>query len=83
MSSARPPEGTPVNEQAGDKPAQRPSSFWRTVRAVAWSFIGVRRGSEFQQDIARISPYQVIAVGIAGALVFVGSLMMLVRWVVA
>ena len=60
-----------------------PATFlWRSVRAVAWSFIGIRKASESQYDIAQIHPLQVIAVGIAGALTLVGALVLLVPWVV-
>jgi hypothetical protein len=58
-------------------------SFWRTVRAVAWSFLGVRKNSGFQEDLARVKPFHVIAVGLVGALIFVASLIALVNWVVA
>jgi hypothetical protein len=58
-------------------------SFWRTVRTVAWSFLGVRKNSGFQEDLARVKPFHVIAVGLVGALIFVASLIALVNWVVA
>lgn len=58
-------------------------SLWRTIRAVAWSFIGVRKSSEFREDLARVSPFHVIAVGLVGALIFVLGLVALVNWVVA
>jgi hypothetical protein len=59
------------------------TSLWRSMRMVAWSFIGIRRGSESQQDIARVKPLHVIVVGITGALLFVVGLVILVNWVVA
>jgi hypothetical protein len=58
-------------------------SFWHTVKAVAWSFIGVRKNSSFQEDIGRLNPFHIIVVGIVGALIFVVSLIALVNWVVA
>jgi hypothetical protein len=58
-------------------------SLWHTLKAVAWSFLGVRKNSEFQEDIGRLNPFHIIAVGIVGALLFVVSLMLLVNWVVA
>jgi hypothetical protein len=61
----------------------RQNSFWRTVRAVGWSFLGVRKNSGFQEDGAQISPFQVILIGIVGVLLFVISLIALVNWVVA
>lgn len=55
---------------------------WRTIKAVAWSFLGIRKGSDYQQDMARLNPVHVILVGIVGALLFVLSLIALVNWVV-
>jgi hypothetical protein len=72
-----------MSEHVKNKTAVRAGSFWRTVKAVAWSFLGVRRNSDFQDDVAKINPFHIIAVGIAGALLFVGSLIALVNWVVA
>jgi hypothetical protein len=66
-----------------DKPAVRKSSLWRTVKAVAWSFLGVRKNSEFQSDGAQVTLYHVIGVGIVGGLLFVVSLIALVNWVVS
>ena len=62
--------------------AQRPLSFWQTLRAVAWSFFGVRKGAEYERDVARLNPVHVIIAGIIGAAVFVAALVMLVRWVI-
>lgn len=61
----------------------RPASVAQTVRAVAWSFFGVRKGSEHEQDIAKLNPVHVIIAGIAGAALFVLALVVLVRWVIA
>ena len=59
------------------------SSFGRSLKTVAWSFLGIRKGAEFQQDLARANPMHIIVVGIAGVLVLVVGLMLLVNWVVA
>ena len=67
---------TPLSRDPG-KP-----SFLRTVRAVAWSFIGIRKNSEYKEDLAQINPVHVIVVGIAAALLFVTGLIALVNWVV-
>lgn len=61
----------------------RPLSPWQTLRAVAWSFFGVRRASSYEQDIQRLNPLYVIAAGVLAALLFVLSLVWLVRWVVS
>ena len=60
---------------------QPKSSLLRTIKMVAWSFIGLRKGSEFEQDI-KMNPLHIVAVGIAGAIVFVLALVALVNWVV-
>lgn len=62
-------------------PTQRPLSFWQTVRAVGWSFFGVRRAADHEQDVQRLNPLHVIAAGIVGAALFVALLVVLVRWV--
>ncbi len=62
---------------------QRKAALWPTIKAVAWSFLGVRKNSEFQADIGRLNPYTIIAVGLVGAVLFVLTLIALVNWVVA
>ena len=59
------------------------SSFWRSIRMVGWSFLGIRKSSESQEDTARVSPFHILVVGIAGAVILVLGLMVLVNWVVA
>ena len=58
---------------------QRRGSLWRTVKAVAWGFFGVRKNSAYQEDIAKLSPLHIVAVGLVGVLLFVGVLIMLVK----
>ena len=54
----------------------------RTIKTVAWSFIGIRKKSEFQEDLGQVNPFAVIAVAIVGVALFVGTLIVLVNWVV-
>ncbi|MBA4110477.1 MAG: hypothetical protein C0487_12885 [Leptothrix sp. (in: Bacteria)] len=58
-------------------------SFTQTVKAVAWSFLGIRKASGQAEDIARIKPAHLIVAGVLGGVVFVMVLVLLVRWVVA
>jgi len=58
-------------------------SFFRAVQAVLWSFIGLRKNSEGQEDMAKLNPFHVLVVGISLALIFVLGLIALVNWVVA
>lgn len=68
---------------SGRVDAVRKGSLLRTLVAVLWSFIGLRKGSEYREDLRRLNPLHVIAVGIALAFAFVIGLMVFVRWVVA
>lgn len=62
----------------GDK-----AGVMETLRAVAWSFFGVRRRADYERDVQRLNPVHVIIAGIAGAAIFVGLLVALIRWVVS
>lgn len=65
-----------------NRPAhQRRARLWDTVKAVLWSFIGVRRRSDFQDDVAKLNPLHLVAVGFVMAVLFVLSLILLVNWV--
>ncbi len=61
----------------------RPSSLAQTVRAVAWSFFGVRRSADHAVDVQKLNPVHVVVTGVVLAAVFVVGLWLLVRWVVA
>jgi hypothetical protein len=61
---------------------QRNGAWLRTVQAVAWSFIGLRKSSEFEEDTQKLNPIHVIVVGLGGVAVFVVGLVFLVRWAV-
>lgn len=63
--------------------AVKKSSIGRTIKMVAWSFLGIRQNNASHEDMARVSPFHIIVVGIAGAVVFVVGLIVLVNWVVA
>lgn len=58
-------------------------SLLRSVKAVAWSFLGIRKSSDFQEDVEKITPLQVLGVGLVAGLLFVIGLIVLVNLVVA
>lgn len=58
-------------------------STWHSIRMVAWSFLGIRKNSAYQEDMAKVNPLHIITVAIGGAVVFVIGLIVLVNWVVA
>ncbi len=59
----------------------RGGSFWRTARAVAWSFLGIRQNRASQDDMARLNPVHIIVVALVAVALFVGALVALVHWV--
>lgn len=63
--------------------SQRKMSFFATLRAVFWSFFGVRKKSDYEQDAAQLNPLHVAIAGVLGAAVFIGVLLMIVKAVVA
>ena len=61
---------------------ERPMSFLQTVKAVAWSFLGIRKRSGYEQDVQKLNPAHVIVAGIIGAILFILALVAVVGWVV-
>lgn len=61
----------------------RKSSVWRTVKAIAWSFVGLRARGDYEEDVKNLNPLHIIAVGLVGIFVFVAVLVLLVNWAVA
>ncbi len=64
------------------RPAKRRAGFAQTVRAVLWSFFGVRRKADYEKDAAQLNPVHVIIAGILAAALFVGVLIVIVNLVV-
>jgi hypothetical protein len=62
---------------------QRKASFLQTMRAVAWSFFGVRKSADYERDVQQLNPVHVIIAGVIGALIFIGILIGLVSWVLS
>ena len=60
----------------------RKASLRQTISAVAWSFFGVRRGKDHENDMAKLNPVHLIIAGVLGAALFVLLLLLLVRWVI-
>jgi hypothetical protein len=57
-------------------------SALRTLKTVLWSFIGIRKKSEYEEDLGKANPFHIIAVALAVVVVFVGGLIALVNWIV-
>lgn len=61
--------------------SNKKSGALHAMRAVLWSFFGVRSKDEYQADINRLTMTQIIVAGIFGAVLFVMSLLLLVYFV--
>jgi hypothetical protein len=61
--------------------SRRKLSFLQTLRAVAWSFFGVRKAADLEKDVNQLNPIHVVIAGVIGALVLVAVLATLVNWV--
>jgi hypothetical protein len=57
-------------------------SLLRTFRAVAWSFLGIRKRSGLEDDMQRLNPLHVVAVGLVAVALLVAGLIALVNWIV-
>jgi diacylglycerol kinase len=63
--------------------SQRKMSFGQTLRAVGWSFFGVRKAQDQEQDVRQLNPIHVIIAGLLAGVLFVVTLVFLVQWVLA
>ena len=61
----------------------RRGSFLMTMKAVAWSFFGVRKSGDYEKDVEQLNPVHLIIAGVLGAALFVIVLVVLVQWVLA
>ena len=52
------------------------------MKAVFWSFFGVRKKSDYERDAAQLNPVHVIIAGVIGAALFAMVLIVIVRTVV-
>lgn len=62
---------------------QRKGSFVRTMKAVAWSFFGVRKGTDYEKDVNQLNPLHVVIAAVIGVALFIAFLLLLVNWVLA
>jgi hypothetical protein len=65
------------------KPSAKPATFGATMKAVFWSFFGVRKRSDYEIDAANLNPIHVIVGALIGVALFIGILVFIVRMVVA
>ena len=57
-------------------------SVARTIKAVAWSFVGLRSGKEFEKDTQQLNPIHIVIAGFVGVALFIGVLLLIVNFAV-
>lgn len=70
-----------MQDSQQEKP--RKSSFLATMKAISWSFFGIRKKSDYEQDAAQLNPVHVIVAGLIGALIFIAVLLIIINMVVS
>ena len=63
-------------------PTARRARFGQTLRAVLWSFFGIRKSADHEQDVKNLNPIHVVIAAVLAAAVFVVFLVVLVHFVI-
>ena len=59
-------------------------SFGRTMKAVVWSFTGLRRKRDFDDDVeGGMNPFHILVAALIGAALFIGVLIGFAQYAVA
>ena len=72
----------PADPHEDVSPTARKANFGQTFRAVGWSFLGIRRSADHEQDVKKLNPIHVVIAAVLGAAVFVVFLVVLVHVVI-
>lgn len=65
-----------------NEPRKPHSSFLYSLKAVIWSFTGLRRKSDFDTDSAKLNPVHIVIAGLLAVACLVGILIAIVSLVV-
>lgn len=66
-----------------DESGKRPrASFLYSMKAVFWSFFGLRRKRDFDTDSASLNPLHVVLAGLLGVACLIGALIAIIKFVV-
>jgi amino acid transporter len=58
-------------------------AFLSTLKAVLWSFVGIRKNSEYQKDLQKLNPVHIVITAIVLVMLMIGGLIGLVNFVVS
>ncbi len=62
---------------------KRKASFRASMKAVFWSFFGVRKRRDYEDDAVNLNPFHVIVAALLGLAIFIGVLLFLVKLAVS
>ena len=68
-----------MEEQQPPPVPRRKASFLASMKAVFWSFFGVRKRRDYEDDAVNLNPFHVIIAALLGLAIFIGVLVLLVR----
>ena len=57
---------------------RRKGSIFRTIKAVLWSFVGLRSRGDYEKDIEQLNPVHIVIVALVVVILFVGGLIFFV-----
>lgn len=59
------------------------SAFFDTIKAVLWSFLGIRKNSEYQKDLQKLNPIHIVVTAVVLVVLLIMGLIALVNFVVS
>lgn len=69
-----------ADEQSKATGGHKKLSFLETLGAVFWSFIGLRRRSDYERDVTGLNPVYVILAAFVGVAIFIGLILLAVSF---
>jgi hypothetical protein len=57
--------------------------FLKSMKAVLWGFLGVRKGQGQEEDMASLNFVHVIIAGVVGVVIFMTTLLLIIKAVLA
>jgi hypothetical protein len=83
MPDVNPPPPSERSDAETPGAAKPDATLLQVIGAVFWSFFGVRKGNAMRRDLVTIKPHQVIIVGILVGVLFVATLLIIVRLIIS
>ena len=68
-----------TDEKRDSQPRSGKDAFLASMKAVAWSFFGVRKRRDYEDDAVNLNPLHVILAALLGLAMFIGVLLLLVK----